>query len=217
MKMVRNVIIAIRNKVRDFVRKKRNISIQKKLVNRDFTLICDNCTAGVMYHDLGIEFLSPTINLYIVPDDYLKFISNLKYYTSLPVEDSGERGVDGKGEFPIGVIDDIRIYFMHYHSFEEAKTKWEERCKRINWDNLFFIMHKRSDKCQEKHIKKFDSLPLSKKIIFVNTPHPNIKSSVYIKGFEKQNGVGNIMWFKPPKILAKRYYEDFDFIDWLNN
>lgn len=218
---MKNFCLSLLRLCRDNIAKKnrsiRNNILRKRIKNKNFTLICDNCTGGVLYHDLGLPFLSPTINLYIVPDDYLKFISNLEYYTSAPLVESTEKGIDADGrEYPIGIIEDVKVYFMHYSSFDEAKEKWELRCKRINWDNLFFVMHKRSEKCQERHIASFDVLPIKNKVIFINNPRPDIISSYYIKGFEKENGVGNIMWYKSPKILAKRYYEDFDFIGWIN-
>ena len=42
--------------------KKRRI---RKLANPDFTIIASNCVGTIIYHDLGVPFLSPTINLTI--------------------------------------------------------------------------------------------------------------------------------------------------------
>ena len=50
---------------------KRNLWIKKlraRLVNRDFTLISNNCCAGIIYSDLGLQFTSPTINLYMLKE-----------------------------------------------------------------------------------------------------------------------------------------------------
>ena len=35
----------------------------KRLKNKNFTLITNNCTGGVIYNRLGLKFLSPTIKL----------------------------------------------------------------------------------------------------------------------------------------------------------
>lgn len=35
---------------------------RRRLTNSDFTIIAPNCYAGIMYHRLGLQFLSPTIN-----------------------------------------------------------------------------------------------------------------------------------------------------------
>lgn len=193
-------------------REKRNKELRKKLINKNPTLIGDNCNVGVMYHDLGLQFTSPTINLYIFPDDYIKFLTRLKYYTTHDIVEIFEEGVD----YPIGLIDDIKVYFMHYHSFEEAKEKWIERCRRMDLDNLFITMTKRSFRCTEEHIKAFDKLPYKNKVIFLNTPHPEIKSSFYIKGFEKKDGCGVLLDYEHPTYKAKRYFDRMDYVEFLN-
>lgn len=33
-----------------------------------------------MYHDLGLRFDSPTINLYIYPEDFIKLLKNSHYF-----------------------------------------------------------------------------------------------------------------------------------------
>ena len=53
---------------------------RKKLKNKDFTIISSNCNGAVITSDLGIRFNSPTVNLFFYPDDYLKFVSNIKFY-----------------------------------------------------------------------------------------------------------------------------------------
>ena len=54
-----------------------------KLHNKDFSLITPNCIGGIIYHRLGVEFKSPTINL-LFPDkkQYLRFVLNLPQYLS---------------------------------------------------------------------------------------------------------------------------------------
>ena len=47
-----------------------------------FSIISSNCVGGVILHELGLKFNTPTINLFFVPRDYLEFIQNLKYYTT---------------------------------------------------------------------------------------------------------------------------------------
>ena len=36
---------------------------KKRLKNKDFTLLTPNCLAGIIYHNLGLQFSSPTINI----------------------------------------------------------------------------------------------------------------------------------------------------------
>ena len=58
-----------------------------------------------------------------------------------------------------------------------------------------FIMMTDRDGVTEKDIQLFDQLPFKNKVIFTHKPYPAFKSAYYIKGFEKQNQVGDIFEF----------------------
>lgn len=105
-----------------------------RLRNRDFSIICQNCIGGVIYHELGLPFLSPTINLWIDEKDFYRFAGNLKHYLSQEL-----RFVGGIDATPTAWCDDIMIHFNHYHSEQEAAEKWYTRCKRVNWNNIWLI------------------------------------------------------------------------------
>ena len=62
----------MRNLLSSYLTKRRNRIRREKLKNNDFTIISSECAGGVIYHDLGLRFDSPTINLWFKPDDYLK-------------------------------------------------------------------------------------------------------------------------------------------------
>ena len=65
------------------IREKNRIIIQRakrKLHTKDFTLISQNCIGGVFYHDMGLQFLSPTVNTFIPEPDFVKMVLNLRYY-----------------------------------------------------------------------------------------------------------------------------------------
>jgi uncharacterized protein (DUF1919 family) len=116
---------------------------------------------------------------------------------------------------PIGMLDDIKIYFQHYNNFEEAKEKWEQRKQRMDYEHLFILFTDR-DGCSEKDLIDFDNLPYKNKVVFVNKPHPNIKSAVYISGFEKEKSVGHCMYYRS-LLSYKKYYDDFDYVKWFND
>ena len=129
------------------------IRMKLTIQSKDFTIICNNCLAGVFYNDLGLKFRSPTINLFMYPSDFVNFCLNLKYYIN--VELTEVLLLQEKYNYPVGKLEDIEIYFMHYKSFQEAKQCWNIRKrKRINFDNLFVIMVDR-DNCSAKDIENF--------------------------------------------------------------
>ena len=64
--MIKEKLRDVTNKIWDRNRKKINKKYRSELKNKDFTIFSCNCTGGVLYHDLGMKFLSPTINLYMI-------------------------------------------------------------------------------------------------------------------------------------------------------
>ena len=43
------------------------------------TIISCNCIGGIIYNELNLQFLSPTINLYMNCEDFIKFCENMEY------------------------------------------------------------------------------------------------------------------------------------------
>ena len=54
--------------------------------------------------------------------------------------------------YPVAKLGDIEVYFMHYHSEEEAAEKWYRRIKRINPDHMIFKLSQREE-CSKKILK----------------------------------------------------------------
>ena len=181
-----------------------------RLKNRRPTIISDNCNAGIIYHDLGLPFLSPTINLFFMPEDYLKFLQNLRHYTQIaPTETT-----DATVQWPVGMLEDVKIHFMHYKTFAEAKEKWIARATRIDFDNLFVMMSEKND-CTYQQMQIFDSLPFQSKVLLTHKPYPGLRCSVCIPGFEDRDDLGVVTDFRPG-LLRRRYLDSFDYVSFLN-
>ena len=193
------------------LREEINLKNRERLKNKDFSLIASNCNGAFILHDLGLRFNSPTVNLFLYPSDFVKYAQNLKYYSSLELEFIKKENID----YPVGKLGDIEIYFMHYKTEEEARQKWIDRTSRINYDNIFILMTDR-DGCSKKDLENFDKLECKNKVIFTHVLHKDIKSSYYIKGFEKEEQVGHLFEFKSDD-TGEKYYDDFDYIEWFNN
>ena len=143
---------------------------------------------GVLYEYFGLKKLSPTVGLYFYADDYIRFLSNIRYYVSLPIEmvtaDKSKYAekLRAKGQLnvPVGKLEDVEIVFLHYSNPEIARDKWIRRVKRINWDNLIVKFSYMNDATDE-HIKRFAQLSFPKKFAFVTKPYP-YKDVIQIPG-----------------------------------
>lgn len=193
--------------------------LRQRLVNKDVTILANNCNAGFIYHDLGLQFLSPTINLFFYKDHFFTFLEHLDEYLAEEIRECMSPqhkpeipypvcNLGGKNSLPI-----IELHFNHYHSFKEAHDTWEKRKLRVNPDKIF-VLFAFSDDTDEAWIARFDKIRIRNKIALVNRPFPQYASAYYIKGFEK-TGLG--MAGDYDNLLGRRKYDHFDFVKWLNN
>ena len=207
--MANTVYIKARNKIINVEHAAYLWLKRHRLKNDSPTIISNNCVAGVIYHDLGLRFNSPTINLYFKAEDFLRFADNLERYLSLEVEK-----VDSPLPYPVGRIGDVMLFFMHYKSFDEAKAKWEERSKRVDFHNLFFIMTEREG-CTQSIAKKFDRLNYDHKVLLTHVPMPELNCAYCIPGFENCSELGVVTDVKKG-FWRRRYIDDFDYVRFFN-
>ena len=66
-------------------------------------------------------------------------------------------------DYPIGKLDDIEIFFVHYYSQKEVLEKWNRRRDRINWENLVIKVSEQNGFSKE-HLDTFNRLNFKKKI-----------------------------------------------------
>lgn len=208
-------------------RQKRNVLEKQKLHKENFTIISNTCIGGVICHDLGLQFRSPTINIYIRPTDFVKFCENLHEYLDMPLR---ELPYDARIGYPVAALGDILLYCKHYHSFEETSAAWEKRKKRIQWEQMYFIMTDRDfvppvsvnpviKACDEETIRRFDALPFTNKVCMVQSPELVRKYSSCRQVTKGCQGTCVGIITDIIGITGKRMYQyvrDFDYIDFLN-
>lgn len=183
---------------------------QKKLKNKNPSIVANNCNGGIIAHDLGLPFNSPLVNIGITSPYYIKFLKNIEHYLEQPLV---KLDVKKYGCF-VSQCDDIEIMFAHAKSYEEALANWERRKKRFNPDNMFVVFTDQLE-CTYEIIKEFDELPIKNKVIFTHKPYPEFKSAYYIKGFENEEEVGILSDWKPG-FWKRRWLDDFDYVKFLN-
>ena len=156
---------------KEYSKARRNLD-KKRLKYKNFTIISNNCWGGFVYQHFELPYASPFVGLYLFAPDYIKMLKRLDYYLELPLtfidpetssyrEQITEHG--SINTYPVGLLDDIELHFLHYKDEKEATEKWERRKKRINLNKLIVKFCDR-DLCTEELIREFDSLQFEKKV-----------------------------------------------------
>jgi len=179
--------------------------------NKNFTLLTPNCIGGYIYHQLGVPFLSPTINLRIPLPDFYRYIMNLDSYNNLQFSPLPDNGV-----CPRGLLWDVEVYFSHYRSYEEAITIWKKRSLRIDRDNLYIIATD-LDGILEEDIAQLGNLKCKKMVVFT-TRNYTFPYCFQVKAKESEGHVIPIRNMIKKTIRGKWKFElFFDYVAWLNS
>lgn len=202
------------NKINRFIfEKKLKIEYKRKHENKDFTIVSSNCTGGKIYEILDIEYNTPFIGLFIMEPCFIKlaldfdkkisnnlrFVKNSKYHNLI-------KNIYPTG-YPIALLDDIEIHFLHYESESEAQEKWERRLRRINFENLNFILTDQK-LFAPSLLSPFDKVA-QKKILLTSRTLNNPKSSIRIEPYGKVASISNL--YKNLHLTKGR----INLIDWL--
>ena len=203
------------SKIRSAINKIQRIFINRRLKSRlqnhGMTVISANCVGAFILHDLNEPFNSPFVNLYLSPNDFVRYLQNIEFYQRQSLT-----FIQSEKPYPVAKLADLKIHFMHYRNSQEAEQKWLARSARMNLDNLFIMMTDKDDAqgIAYEDLAAFDQLPFKNKVVFTRKPYPEFKSAFYIKGFEKQNQVGDLFTFSGWN--GVKYYDQFDYVTWFN-
>ena len=211
--LLRRILLAVRKKMSKKYRLLLNQNIREKLRDvKPFTIFSNNCLGGVFYNDAGLQFTSPLINTAMDGDDFLKFLSNPKYYLEHEMEFFSWEGRN----FPIARIDDIEVNFVHYKTPEECIEKWKKRAERIVWDNIFIVATNHDGMCNDDCMERFNRLPYKNKIMFVSKDYPQYDWAIPIRQFKNRYQCRVTVSFADMK--GHRYYETaFDIASWIRS
>lgn len=196
----------------------RNKIERKFLKNSDFTIISQNCIGGVMLHDLGQSFNTPTINLFMTSNDYIIFLENLKSYIGhklsfVPSEKNYPKAqitvMSSEGEKT------INLYFPHDNDENKIQSDWERRSKRVRYDNLFIIAIDR-DGLTPEILERFNKLSYKNKILLSSKKYLQYPFVQYYKKYKNEKQLTSML--KIVNVFGKREYGcGWNYIQWLNN
>ena len=179
------------------------------------SILSSNCVGGEVYHDLGLPFNSPTINLWMVQPDFLKFVTDIQYYIESKLCFSSE--LEGKYHCPVAYlgVDDkkITIIFLHYKNRMSAEECWEKRKKRIDFSKICLMMSDRDGITYDDMIR-FGKIHCYRKIMFTYKDYPEFDFTYKL---EKDKGKLCVRNYQMKKWNGFwRWESQFDCAKWMN-
>lgn len=193
-------------------------SLRRRLTGPVPSILSNDCVGGVMAHDLGLPFRSPTVNLFFDSvDGFLAYVAGIDYYRSAPLLDGGTLR-QGSRCYPVGLLagsgrwPEVKIHFLHYASFDLAQRKWRERSERIDPAQLCVVLHAKHLSPDE--LERFLRLPAGRKVVISYPSLPLSHPSIF--------KLHSLAEFSPGRILdfcgwtGRRYLDDFDFASFVS-
>lgn len=206
----------IKEKLRSWLTNKNPLAVHRRncmrnrLKNTTPTFFCPNCIGGILFHDLGLQFRSPTVNLMMTQTDFAKFITNAEEYLKKDFQFFKHTEYD----CPCARLGDVTVHFTHYKTEQEALEKWKTRAERIDWENVFVFLTER-DGLTENEIRALADIHVRGLVVFTANKYADIPYTVHISKYEPEGEVGNIL--KQSYFNGRREYEKyFDFVRWFN-
>lgn len=186
---------------------------QSKTRNSNVRILSSNCIGGLLYHDMGKSFDSPTINCTVKGMDFIDMCRDYdQYFRVAPV--LAEVSPQG---YPIADVNGIRVNCVHYKSIDEFSAIWERRCERfLTKDDVEIVVISCDDQIRTaEEIEAFHNLPY-RKVCFTVNPEPKYPEFIYVPGYDGQESVGDLTRYAD--FTGKRIFQKyFDFIGFLNN
>lgn len=196
--------LPVRLKGRRMRKRRDSVAAQMKtqLGERDFSILSQNCIGGVLYHDMGLQFLSPTVNLYFTAPDFVRFVLNLDHYLDIdPVMAWDET-------YPVGYLEDVKIHFMHYRTCAEARQAWNRRKARINRQKILVLCTDMEEFTEEVYAQ-WQTIVYPKILFTANAAFADHPDAVY---YPQHQSSGRV-----PDLIPKReFYRDTKVINTLN-
>ena len=117
------------------------------------SLLCNNCTGGVILHELGFRFDTPTINTWIPDGDFLRFVENIAFYKKQQM-----MILPNQKDYVLACLGDVQVHFMHETDPEKAVAEWQRRFSRMDEKNVYCLFVA-GEKTSAEEVKKATKLP----------------------------------------------------------
>ena len=181
----------------------------RQLQQSRLSIISRGCFGGMISNMLALPFRSPFVDLWLYEKDFNRLLRNPRAYMEEDlVFKSKEYKAYAGFEIATYTCEDVSIVMEHYKDFDEAVRKWNERKKRINWDNLLIVNILEDPEL----LREFDAMPYDKKVCFV--PFKSDLPSAFYIDPNKRTRENTWIWHIVHYALMDKvfYYDPFDML-----
>lgn len=183
-----------------------------RLQNYNFSILSQNCVGSIWYHDLGLQFTSPTINMKFNPNDWIEFLDNIDSYLDADISFS-----QSEKPYPVGSIGgDIFVEFVHYHSEEEVLNKWRQRRRRLLNRKAVLAF---DEGMTDDNVMRFIAMnKFPNRLLFINKERKSLLNMINNNHCISVLGGDNASLLNFCDLVGHRSYDKYiDYVDFLNN
>jgi uncharacterized protein (DUF1919 family) len=164
------------------------------------------------------SYNTPFVGLFLYGQCYIKLLQNFDFYLKQDlvfVTKSAYK--DTIQAYPIALLYDVELHFLHYKTQHEVIDKWYRRLERlkeqINYDNFFFQISDQ-DLIDENIIQTFHKLDFKNKLSFSAFDIEGLNNQQHVNVYKQYNQ------FKTCTPNGKKLFEIsflyIDFVKWIN-
>lgn len=187
-----------------------------RLAHKSFALVSNNCWGYELYAATRREYNTPFVGLFMMPDCYLRFLSDFNHYISAELNFAAQsKYYSQPRSYPVGLIgDDIEIHFLHYSSEREAREKWIRRTSRLKLALAsgaeLYVKMCDSEHCTADQLARFHALDFKNKLSIGLLPF-KCAHHLQVPHLRRKDAKGLTDGAK----LFKKRYSYFDITEWL--
>ncbi len=156
-------------------------------VRGPFAILTNNCWGSTLYRDLDIPYNMPFVGTLIPPECYLRLLADVRGHLDQPLRFIETSRYEWDIRYPLALLGDCEIHFMHYRDRSEAAEKWTRRLSRMPRDpaawRIKFCDHHLSLDTGEAAamLRAFDQMPFPRKICLLGRRDPSLACGVILR------------------------------------
>ncbi len=141
----------------------------RKARRKNFVIIANNCWGAELYKRYDKQYNTPFVGLYVYGTDYLKMVTRFKFYLDQILSFTKQSAHNPLADYPVGLLNDVEIHFLHYRDEAHASSNWNRRLGRMRQvtdESLYYFRNCDRDGTTPQMLEAFHSLPHCNKISF---------------------------------------------------